>query len=198
MVKAEGEHSEPLVHAQSIDALQRQAGAEFNAVVDSLLKDAPNAAGERHYAIDYVDNQPPTDRAVVFNFRNSTVRASYHADLGSPPTHRLEIRTPIAVDNLRPDSMSVVYPQVPHEIIEFESTPYFGILAVRARAVNRLGDHGYDITLDQYTAGGLLPPVNTLGRGKIDTFKSAIELFDGVVPQNPVYKQPLHPLASSH
>lgn len=196
MVKAEGEHSEPLVHAQSIHELLRQTGVEFNAVVDLLLKDAPNAAGERHYAIDYVDNQPPTDRAVEFEFGNSTVRASYHVDLGSPPTYRLKITTPIVVDDLQSDPMSV-YPQAPHEIVEFKSSPHFKTIDVRTRAVNRLGDHGVEIPLDQYTAGGFLPPINTLGRGKIETFQSAIALFKGVVPQNPVYKQPFHPLAPS-
>lgn len=187
MVKAEGEGSEPLAHVQNIDVLKRQTAVEFYALIDFLLKDAPNAAGEGDYHTNY-DNQPPTDKAVEFKFRTSTVRASYYLASGSPPTYRLEIRTPIVVDNLKSDQTQ--RPQSPHEILEFNSSPFYGTVSLHVRAVNRLGDFGEEIMPDQYTAGGLLSPINTLGRGKLDTFKSAIALFKGVVLQNPMYKKP--------
>lgn len=191
MVKREREGSESLVHAQSVDVLQRQTAAEFHTVVGALLKDAPNASYHRGRLTTDYGNQEPTDKTVVFKFRNSTVLASYHVDHGTPPTYTLEITTPIVVDNLEPDfSARTGTPLDPHEIIELESTPYYGTLEVRVKAVNRLGDFGHEITLDRYTARGLLPPINPLGRGKIDTFKSVIALFDGVVPQDPKYKQP--------
>lgn len=194
MAKIEGEHSESLAHVKNISELERQTCVEFDAVVDSLLKSAPNAAGERQYRTD-CDSQPPTDKAIEFKFGNSTVRASFHVDFGSPPTHRLELRAPIIVD----DGQWALGNRVPHEIVEFESTPFNfrSLSVVNARAVTNLGDSGYEITIDEYSAGGLLPPINTLGKGKIEAFRSVIALFSRVVPENPVYKESLVASSSS-
>lgn len=179
MTEAKYGRSEPLVHAESIDALQRQTAIDFNAVIDRLLKDAPNAA---------VKGSRTTDKAVEFQFRESTVNVSFYEALGSPRTYRLKISMPIAVDNLERDPISI-HPQNPHEIVELESSPIFGTLNLRVRAVNRLGDFGHQITLDRYTAGGLLRPIDALGRGKIEAFQSVIELFGDFVPKKPKYKE---------
>lgn len=178
MNRPEAEHSESLVHVQSIDVLKLQTANEFDTMVGALLKDAPNRAAKGSRA---------TDKAVEFQFRASIVRASYHEALGSPGTYRLDISTPIAVDNLERDPMSI-HPQNPHEIVELESSPIFGTLNLRVRAVNLLGGFGHEITLEQYTAGGLLPPINTLGRGKIAAFQRVNALFQSIVPQNPLYR----------
>ncbi|MBF8250025.1 MAG: hypothetical protein HW400_626 [Candidatus Levybacteria bacterium] len=188
MGKEKVEHQD-LTHVKNISELEYQAGADFNLLVGRLLEGAPNVARITEYVTDY-DKQPPTDQAVGFKLRNSTIRASYYVGLGMPPTYCLEIINPIAVDNLEPDgNTSKWHPLDPHEIVEFKSMPYFKSLTVDAKAVSCLGDFGREITLEQYTAGGLLPPINVLGKGKIDVFKSVTTLFKGVIPQNPTYKQ---------
>lgn len=197
MPRLENEHLEPPAHVRNIDKLQHQVASKFNAMMDALLKDEPNTITEG----PVYRGELPTDKAMKFEFRRSTVIASCHVGFRSPPTYRLEIRTPIAVDNPQDDPMLSAYsqyPQAPHEIVKFKSSledsPYFGSISLTVEAVNRLGDFGHEITVDQYTAGGLLPPINILGNGKIGAFKSVIELFDGFVPQNPVYTQPFNPL----
>lgn len=187
MNRQETEYSEPLVHAESLSTLERETASEFGAMVDGLLRDAPNVAVQGRYAHD----KPSINKGIEFEFGNSTVKASFFESFGSPPAYRLEIITPIIVDNLQHDSNSRLglSPLNPHEFVEFRGDPQAGSVSVRVRAVDQLDHSGNEMTLTRYTAGGLLPPINTLGEGKIEAFESVIKLFKNVVPQNPVYRK---------
>jgi hypothetical protein len=195
----ETEQPEGLVHVRSVDAEKNAASTAFRGLVHRFLKEAPNAKGDQSdYQIGTANDfgHPPTVQAVTFPFGNSTVHASFHVDWGSPPQHRLTIITPIIVDNLPDDPWDVGHgPVKPHESVMVTASPYYGDLDIAVKAVTRLGNHGAEIELEQYTAGGLVPPISTEGEGKVKTVNDVVKLFKDVAPQNPTYKKPFAPRA---
>lgn len=191
----ESEQPERLGHARSVDAEKVVASAAFITVMDDLLKAAPNAKGDQSgYKIGTANDYgyPPTDKASTFGYKNSNIHASFYVDWGMPPMHTLTITTAIIVDNLPPQDPwdSIHGPVEPREIVTVKASPYYGDLDVSVKAVTRLGNHGNEVTLDQYTAGGLLLPIATEGAGKVRTVNEIVALFKDYVPAKPIYKLP--------
>lgn len=180
------------VHVQDLWFEQADVQDRFGTVVLALLKDAPDEKGVSlsKYPTQY-NNLPPTLKRITFKFGNSRVHASYSVNLGTPPSYDLTIETPIVIDKFNEQYPDPHRPLDPHEIVEFRSSPYFGSLDVEAKVVTKLGDFGQEIPVTEYSAGGLLPPIQTLGRGMLQTFESVIALFKGITPEKPQYVQTL-------
>lgn len=192
MARVEVASGQESVHVERIDRALAEVQTRFDLVVANLLKRAPNTV-ESKYRTRF-NNEFPTHKRVSFDFKTAKVTASYDVDSGTSPSYDLRITTPITIDGLNPaDFHDIHHPLDPHEIVTFRSRPYHTSFDIEARAVTRLGDFGYKLVVAEYTAGGLLPPIKTLGREKLQTIEAVTSLFRGVTPINAVYLQPFRP-----
>lgn len=178
-MRPETEHQLGLVRARSVDRELDTARAEFTGLIDRFLEKAPNSDSDYVPAID----------AVAFSFRSSSVRFSFGTDFGPPPIHALSITTPIILDNPSFDGSGDGQAKA-YERLDIE-VRYNGTLNIRVRAgiSDKLKGLDQEVALEEYTAGGLLPPIRTEGKGKVETIKNVVKLFKDVVPQNPRYEQ---------
>lgn len=174
------------IHVRSINRYARRIQNTFNGVIEELLEGAPNAnyrrSGTEHKQVGFKIGIA------------SVIASSWVHRTGLPPDYELTIMTPIIIDNPEPDIMDIVHPLSPHEIVTFTSDNYHRSLDIEVKAVTKLGDFGRRVNISEYTAGGLLPPITTEGRGKLRAFTSVSALLRGVVPQDPAYLQPISEL----
>lgn len=178
LIRAES-HNERIEHTQD----------EFDALVQKFLKRAPNTKGDQTRLPTSYRGEFPTHKELTFKVGQSTVVVEYRVDFGTPPKSSISVSTPIVVDNL-PASQNPHHPNAPYEYAEFESSPFYGVLDVRVEALTRPGDFGRCILLDQYTAGGFLPAIQTEGKGKLDSFSNLVSKLKDVTPQKPRYARP--------
>lgn len=184
------ERGEGLIHVECLNEHQEASQKAFNALVQNFLRRAPNCKSGG-YPTGYSD-ELATEKAVTFSLGSSTITVEYYVDLGTPPRSSISIATPIIVGNLASDwTWTIIHPLEPIEYAEFEGQSYYGDLEVRVKAKTRPDAHGWPILLDQYTAGGLLPPIQTEGRGKLEAFDNLTALLKDVKPQNPRYRRPI-------
>lgn len=181
-----------LVHVESLNERKDASQEAFDALVQKLLGKAPNCKANTHSLrrpTDYNDEYP-TEKEASFKLGSSEVTVGYRVDLGTPPTSRVWIDTPIVVDNLAQGLMDSIYPPQPYEYVEIESSPYYGSLDVRVGAKTRPGDFGRDIFLKEYTGGGLFPSIQTEGEGMLNAVDNLVALLTDAKPQNVEYKKP--------
>ncbi len=172
-----------LMNPDVVDRVQTR----FNNTVSNLVWRAPNAIVGEPRQTDY--GHPATNKKVTFPFRNGWVSASFFVDHGFPPAYTLSMTTPVLVEGLPPVT-KLELPYDPHEVVDFKSEPFYRSLEIDVEAVNRLGNSGRKIVIAEYTAGGLLPPIVPVGRGKLQVFEAVNELFRGIKPKDPIYRQP--------
>lgn len=179
-----------LIHVESHNERIERTQDEFDALVQKFLKRAPNTKGDGMRLSTGYNGEFPTHKKATFTLEESTIAVEYRVDLGTPPNSRISISTPIVVDNL-PDNRDPHHPNDPLEYAEFKSEPYYGSLDISVGALTRPGDFGRPILLDTYTAGGLLPAIQTEGKGKLDSFNDVVSRLKDVTPQNPQYERPI-------
>lgn len=175
--------SSELMHVENLIQEEKEVRARFEMLVDNLLKDYPKETIASLFRPEVIGLTFKLGKSTVYVTGNKT-------EDGSIIDHFLEISTPIIVDDI--DNSDVRHPNDLQEIVTFRINTYLNSLEVGAKVLNQIDylDFSREITIDKYTAGGLLPPINTLGIGKIEAFKNVITLLQGVDPRSPEHQIP--------